>query len=168
MNKKDHVTSGGNCLSERAPVCSEDLHCRTDSVSSLAEKPHADISWLSDDELHRVLSLAGLCRRAGGVIPGSEAVISALQRRGTPLPCAIMLSSDASARTIKNVYNKAVGRAVNVYMPGFDSYEAGHALGTRSPIAVFALTGRGPAEPLCAAVIATVVRPDHVNKLIIK
>lgn len=103
---------------------------------------------LTAAEQRRVLSLAGLCRRAGGVIPGADAVIGALRRGGSGKPCLILLAADASERTVKQICDKAAHRTVDVYTPGFGSDEAGRALGVRSPIAVFALNGRGPADAI--------------------
>ena len=92
--------------------------------------------------LNRLLSLAGLCRRAGGVVPGGDSVISAVQR-GTK-PKAVILSSFATDRTKKQVTDKCTNANVPLYVVDIDLFELGEKLGLRSSLAVFALTGKGP------------------------
>ncbi|MCQ2456256.1 MAG: hypothetical protein MJ096_02765 [Clostridia bacterium] len=100
-------------------------------------------------DTNRVLSLAGLCRRAGGVIPGAGAVTAAL--RGGSLPKAVIYSSDASDRTKKQIRDKSSHRGVTAIEADIGSDEIGRALGLTSPCAVFALSGRGPSDELIRA-----------------
>ena len=44
----------------------------------------------------KILSLSGLCRRAGGVVPGADAVISAIKRGGRSMPTAVIMSKSAT------------------------------------------------------------------------
>ena len=97
----------------------------------------------------RILSLAGLCRRAGGVVPGADSVISALKRGATPK--AVFVSAEASERTKKQICDKTNYKNVPMMIIDASPDEIGHALGLVSPCAVFGVTAKGPYEKLAAA-----------------
>lgn len=97
----------------------------------------------------RLLSLAGLCRRAGGISPGADAAQRSM--RETKKPAAVILSSDASARTAKQITDKGRTYGVPVFVSRHTADETGRALGLSSPVAAFAVTGRGPAASLLDA-----------------
>ena len=94
----------------------------------------------------KILSLSGLCRRAGGVIPGSGAVLGAIKRGGSGAPAAIFLSSGASDRTKKQITDKASFAGIELFVLEADQYDFGRALGIAASVSVYALTGRGPAS----------------------
>ncbi len=98
------------------------------------------------DKDSKILSLSGLCRRAGGVIPGSGAVLGAVKRGGKDFPKAIFLSSSASERTTKQIKDKAKSAGIELYVLDADQYDIGRALGITASLSVYALTGRGPAD----------------------
>lgn len=91
----------------------------------------------------RLLSLAGLCRRAGGVVPGVSAALGATDRA-----CLLVLSTHASDRTKKQVRDKAKSRAVPLLETDADCDTIAHALGLISPCALFAVMRKGPYAPL--------------------
>lgn len=92
----------------------------------------------------RLMSLAGLCRRAGGVVPGADAVISTLQRGGKAKTKCVIMSSSATDRTKKQITDKCRSAGVVLYVIDADPYDIGERLGMTSSLAVFALTGKGP------------------------
>ena len=96
----------------------------------------------------RILSLAGLCRRAGGVVPGSDSVIGSMKQKGSTFPAIIILSDAASDRTKKQITDKARYNNVPLAIIDADPDTVGRALGLYSPCAVFGVTKRGPYEKL--------------------
>ena len=96
----------------------------------------------------KILSLAGLCRRAGGVVPGADAVIGAIKRGGAGRPKAVILSSSATPRTTKQITDKTSSAGITLITIDADAYEIGEKLGIISSCAVFALTGKGPADKI--------------------
>ncbi|MBR6806836.1 MAG: ribosomal L7Ae/L30e/S12e/Gadd45 family protein [Clostridia bacterium] len=94
--------------------------------------------------LTKLLSLAGLCRRAGGVVPGADSVISQVQRGGKAKTKCVIMSSRATDRTKKQITDKCRSAEVALYVIDADPYDMGEKLGLKSSLAVFALTGKGP------------------------
>ena len=97
----------------------------------------------------KILSLAGLCRRAGGVIPGADAVIGSLKKSAPPK--VVFVSSEASERTRKQICDKTKFYGIPHVVVSLSPDEIGHALGLMSPCAVFGVTGKGPYEKLVSA-----------------
>ncbi|MBR5447632.1 MAG: hypothetical protein IKV40_04335 [Clostridia bacterium] len=96
-----------------------------------------------DAQTLKILSLSGLCRRAGGVVPGADAVITALQRK-SPRPAAVIMSGSASDRTKKQITDKTASAGVPLIIIEADAYDIGEKLGIISSCAVYALMGKGP------------------------
>lgn len=96
-----------------------------------------------------LLSLAGLCRRAGGIAPGADATLREL--RGRKRPKAVILASDVSERTSKQMTDKGRTYGVPVFRCSYSADDVGRALGMLSPVAAFAVTGRGPWTSLVEA-----------------
>lgn len=99
----------------------------------------------------RILSLAGLCRRAGGVIPGADSVLTSLRKQGIASPMMIVLSAAASDRTKKQITDKASYYNIPLAVIDADPDAVGRALGLISPCAAFGVTKRGPYEKLLEA-----------------
>lgn len=97
-----------------------------------------------DAMTQKILSLSGLCRRAGGVVPGADAVIAAVQRK-SPRPVAVVMSDSASDRTKKQITDKTANAGIPLIIIQADTYDIGEKLGIISSCAVYALTGKGPA-----------------------
>ena len=111
-----------------------------------------------DAVTQKILSLSGLCRRAGGVVPGGDAVITALQKK-SPRPVAVVMSGTASDRTKKQICDKTANAGVPLIIIEADVYDIGERLGIISSCAVYALTGKGPsAQILKIAREANIVR----------
>ena len=96
----------------------------------------------------RILSLAGLCRRAGGVVPGADAVTGDVKRAGKNAFTVIVLSSKASDRTKKQITDKAAYYGIPLIVIDAEVCDIGRALGLISPCAVFGVTRKGPYERL--------------------
>lgn len=103
----------------------------------------------------RILSLAGLCRRAGGVIPGTDSVLTAMRQKGATFPSVIILSDAASDRTKKQITDKASYYNIPLAIIDADPDTVGRALGLYSPCAAFGVTQRGPYEKLIEAACET-------------
>lgn len=97
-----------------------------------------------DAVTQKILSLSGLCRRAGGVVPGVDTVITAVKKR-SPRPVAVVMSSSASDRTKKQITDKTANAGIPLIIIEADTYDIGEKLGIISSCAVYALMGKGPA-----------------------
>ena len=74
----------------------------------------------------RLASMIGLCRRANRLGCGTEAVYGALKTGRAHL---VLLASDASGRTTKQIRNKCAFYTVPLYMPPFTKEELGKMSG---------------------------------------
>ena len=101
----------------------------------------------------RVLSLLGLVRRAGGAVTGSDRVLAAV-RTGRGEVAAVLIASDASARTSKQIADKCAFYGVRCANLGADSAALASRLGLQSSCAAVAVLKRGPWEPLRDALSA--------------
>lgn len=98
--------------------------------------------------IDKILSLSGLCRRAGGVVPGVDAVIGAIQRGGASKPVAVIMAKNATERTKKQISDKTTYAGVKLFCIDVDPFTVGEKLGMLSPCAVYALTGKGPSKQI--------------------
>ena len=89
------------------------------------------------------LGAIGLCRKAGKVIVGTDAVCEAL--RGKNKPCAVFAANDASENTAKRLRDKCGSYGVPLYVVPADGEELAHALGKSAKTAAVAVTD----ENLC-------------------
>ena len=100
-----------------------------------------------DAVTQKILSLSGLSRRAGGVVPGADAAITAIQKK-SPRPVAVVMSSSASDRTKKQICDKTANAGIPLIIIEADAYDIGEKLGIISSCAVYALTGKGPSAQI--------------------
>ncbi len=84
-----------------------------------------------------------LCRKAGAVTPGVGAALDAVRRAGGK-PAAVILASDASDRTKKQVGDKCAFYGVELFEVPATCEEIGRFFGKRSPCAAAAIEKRGP------------------------
>ncbi len=98
----------------------------------------------------RVLSLLGLVRRAGGVVAGTDRVLTEVRTKTADI-AAILVASDASARTSKQITDKCAFYGVTCVRLGSDSAVLAARMGLRSSCAAAAVLKRGPWKPLCDA-----------------
>ncbi len=93
----------------------------------------------------------GLCMAAGGVTVGADAVLDAVRRGRAKF---VLLASDASARTRKQITDKCNYYHVTVFDGTYTGAALAAMLGKRSCCAAAAFTGKGPWEGVCQALSA--------------
>ena len=91
-----------------------------------------------------------LCRKAGAVKTGVGAALDAV-RNASGKPAAVILASDASERTKKQVGDKCSFYSVPLFETETTAEELGELLGSRSLCAAAAVMKRGPYESLIRA-----------------
>ncbi len=97
----------------------------------------------SDPEM-RFLSAAGLCRKAGALVPGVSASIDAIRKKTVR---TVYMSSDISDRSAKQLTDKAGYYGVTALRVPIGSDRIGKAIGMRECVA-FAVSDKGPAGNL--------------------
>ncbi len=103
-------------------------------------------------DTEKLLRYVGLCKRAGGVVRGSELIEKSLHK--APHPVCVLVSSDASERTAGQLQSKCATAGVPCVTIEADKYTLAHTVGATSPCAALALLpGKGP-----AGVVAEMVR----------
>lgn len=103
-------------------------------------------------DTEKLLRYVGLCKRAGGVVRGSELIEKSLHK--APHPVCVLISADASERTTEQLQNKCAAAGVHCVTIEADKYTLAHTVGATSPCAALALLpGKGP-----AGVVAEMVR----------
>ncbi len=80
---------------------------------------------------NKILTLLGFCRKAGKLIFGTEKVTE-LIKKGEP--CLVMLSSDISAKTEKELKYHASGTNTVFIRLEFDRETVGHATNTTAGV----------------------------------
>ena len=80
-----------------------------------------------------LLKWMGLCKAAGGVTSGFDSVLGEVRCGKSKL---VMIASDASERTRKQIKDKCEFHGVKCVERGFSSGEMGHAIGRDSTVAV--------------------------------
>ena len=80
-----------------------------------------------------ILGWMGLCKAAGGVTSGFDSVLGEVRCGKSKL---VMIASDASERTRKQIKDKCEFHGVKCVECGFSSDEMGHAIGRDSTVAV--------------------------------
>ena len=85
----------------------------------------------------KVLSMLGLCRRAGAVIIGTDLVTKALPSGKVKL---VMYACDASANTEKKITDKCKFYKAKCVKVAFDGGEIAHAIGKQSTVSVVGVT----------------------------
>ena len=83
--------------------------------------------------MNKVLGILGLAKRAGALAIGTNSVLESV-RKGKAL--LVLIASDASSNTQKQLMDKASFRNVPVQTLPFDMTELGHAIGKDHTVAV--------------------------------
>ncbi len=95
-------------------------------------------------DTEKLLRYVGLCKRAGGIVRGTDLIEKALRKN--PSPVCVLLAADASERTGKQITDKCNTAGVLCVTIEADKYDLAHAVGATSPCAAVAvLNGKGPA-----------------------
>lgn len=114
-------------------------------------------------DTEKLLRYVGLCRRAGGVIRGAELIEKSLHK--SPKPVCVLLSSDASERTTKQMHDKCNSANVPCVTIPADKYTLAHTIGATSPCAALAiLPGKGPANIVRTMATAEPTQPEHEDE----
>ncbi|MBE6569510.1 MAG: hypothetical protein E7658_04750 [Ruminococcaceae bacterium] len=92
----------------------------------------------------------GLCRRAGGVVRGGETILRAVRSESAAKkPALVLIASDASDRTAKQLADKCRYYKVPCCRTAADSFRLAEITGFTSPCAALGvLRGRGPSQAL--------------------
>lgn len=85
----------------------------------------------------KLIGLLGMCRRAGRLTMGFDAVVALCKEPNTLL----LLADDASPRTVKELRFRADGAPL--YRLPLSKEEAARALGSHKPVACLAVTDDG-------------------------
>lgn len=93
----------------------------------------------------RILSLLGLCRRAGKLVSGQDSVIAAVQSGKATLA---LLAEDASERTKKQLRDKCAFRSVPLICLTADGGTIGKATGKAGTLSSLAVTDAGFASAI--------------------
>ena len=103
----------------------------------------------------KLLRYVGLCRRAGGVVRGADVIAASLKKSA-----CVLIASDASERTVKQITDKCRSAGVPCVTIGADKYDLAHAVGAASPCAAVAvLAGKGPANA-----VKTMIHEENADK----
>ena len=90
----------------------------------------------------------GLCMAAGGVKTGVDMVLGEVRSHRAKL---VLLASDASDRTKKQVTDKCNYYNIPLFSGGYTGDDIAQMLGKRSPCAAVAFIGKGPWESVKTA-----------------
>ena len=101
--------------------------------------------------------LIGLCRAAGGVTVGFDAVLAEIRGGRAKF---VLIASDASGRTRKQLTDKCKYYHVTCFEGTYSSEALSEMLGRRSGCVAAAFTGKGPWESVCRALPETCPRPQ--------
>ena len=93
----------------------------------------------------------GLCRAAGGVVCGVDAALAEVRHGRAKF---VLVASDASERTRKQLTDKCATYQVEILVGKRDSAALARLFGRRSACAAAAFTGRGPREMAYQALLA--------------
>ncbi len=93
-------------------------------------------------------NLIGLCRAAGGITMGTDAVLDEVRHGRAKF---VLLASDASDRTRKQITDKCNFYHVKLFDSTYTSAALADMLGKRSCCVAAAFTGKGPWKGVCQA-----------------
>ena len=96
--------------------------------------------------------LIGLCRAAGGVTVGFDAVLNEVRSGRAKF---VLIASDASDRTRKQLSDKCKYYHVTCFEGAYTSAGLAEMLGRRSGCVAAAFTGKGPYDSVCRALSET-------------
>ena len=106
------------------------------------------MSDMRQGDERKVLSLLGLCVRAGKVVFGVPMICEAMRKGGVAKPRAVFEASDTSDNTHKRISDKCAFYGTRIYRLDIDGATLAHALGKSASLAAVAVTD----EKMCAMV----------------
>lgn len=102
----------------------------------------------------RVLSLLGLCRRAGKLVPGFDAAVLSVKAKQAKL---LLAAADISEKTFKNLTFEGDRAGVPTLRLNTDLQKTGSACGVKA--GVLAVTDEGFARAICNALTGQPPQP---------
>ena len=96
-------------------------------------------------EEQRLLSVIGLCAKAGKLIFGTDRICEELRISKCP-PLAVVEASGNSANTSKRLKDRCAYYGIAHYVIGSDARALGYAVGKKKPVAAVGITDRGLLE----------------------
>lgn len=107
------------------------------------------------DRIEKTMRAVGLCRKAGKLLIGTDAVCAALAERIKP--CAVFAAEDNSENTEKKLRDKCGFYRVELIRLPVSGEDLAHAIGKRARCAAVAVTD----ENLCRLVRSTLTDPEN-------
>ena len=104
--------------------------------------------------------LIGLCRAAGGVTTGFDAVLGEVRGGRAKF---VLIASDASDRTRKQLSDKCRYYHVTCFNGPYTSGEIAGMLGRQSGCVAAAFTGKGPSDGVCRALAEMCPEPGTAS-----
>ena len=92
-------------------------------------------------DINQIEKYIGLCRAAGGVTTGTDLVLGEIRRSRAKF---VLVASDASERTKKQIADKCVYYNVPHFETDCDSDYLSHIIGSHSKSTAAAFSARGP------------------------
>ena len=94
---------------------------------------------MTNEEIKRkALSYLGLAKRSGRIAVGTDAVLDQVRRKNGKV--AVILASDASDRTKKQVRDKCAHYGADILSVPITGDEAAHAIGSKMTVSSIAVT----------------------------
>lgn len=100
---------------------------------------------MNEAEKRSLLSMIGICKKAGAAVSGTDMICEAL-RRGAEAPAVVIISEDASKNTEKRLTDKCKFYGTEAIKVPVSSSELGDALGKSGTVAAVGITDAGLAE----------------------
>lgn len=116
------------------------------------------MSDMRQGDERKVLSLLGLCVRAGKVVFGVPMICEAMRKGGAAKPRAVFEASDTSDNTHKRISDKCAFYGTRIYRLDIDGATLAHALGKSASLAAVAVTD----EKMCAMVEENIKKSNKV------
>ena len=110
---------------------------------------------MNPDAGEKTLRALGLCRKAGKLIVGTDAVCAALA--GGQKPCAVCAAADNSENTGKKLRDKCGFYGVKLIWLPVSGERLAHAIGKNARCAAVAVTD----ENLCGLVVSTLTGSEN-------
>lgn len=98
-----------------------------------------------NSEEQRLLSVIGLCAKAGKLIFGTDRICEELRAAKCP-PLAVIEASGNSVNTSKRLKDRCAYYGIAHYVIASDALALGYAIGKKKPVAAVGITDKGLLE----------------------
>ena len=103
-----------------------------------------------EEKKKKILSYIGFAKKCGGIAIGTDSVIAETRRNGAAGKICVVTSSDASARTKKQLVDKCSYNGVTLVDAGLTGDEIARAAGKKMTVSAVAITDRSLAKAVAA------------------